>query len=309
MKPSAIFLRGLAMGAADIVPGVSGGTIAFISGIYPTLLASIKSFDLSALKMLCRGELPELCRHVNGGFLLALLLGIATSIFSLARLLSWVLTYYPEPLWGFFFGLILASACVLLGQVDRWRSVERLLLLMGVGIALLIAVAPRTEFLPGMPGVFLAGFIAICATILPGISGSFILVLLGMYSLVLGAVKDIDVVFLLVLATGAVSGLMVFSRLLHWLLEYRRSMTLALLTGFMFGSLATIWPWKRVVDWVVSSSGTLRPAQQFPVMPSEYLARTGQDPMFLYCVLLALAAAALVLMIDRKWGKVRAGME
>ncbi len=296
-----IFLRGLAMGAADIVPGVSGGTIAFITGIYTRLLQAIKSVDLTALQLLLQGNIAGAWRRVDGNFLLALLLGIATSIFSLARAFTWVLTHYPEPLWGFFFGLILASAFLLLGEVSRWRWQERLLLLAGLVIALLIALAPRAGFIDGYLGVFLAGFIAICATILPGISGGFILVLLGMYAPVLAAVTSLDIRFLLILCLGAVCGLLVFSRLLHWLLETFTSQTMALLAGFLFGSLATIWPWKRVLNWVIDSSGEPKPAQQWPVMPVEYLARTGQDPLVWACLLFGLCGVVLVWLLHRRW--------
>ena len=242
MTPLSIFARGVAMGAADIVPGVSGGTIALITGIYPTLLNALTSFDLTALRLVLRGDFAAAWRHVNGAFLLALVLGIGTSLVSLARLISWALHNYPEPLWGFFFGLILASALLLLTQLGRLRWPQFLALALGIGIALTIALMPGTGFVEGKAGVFLAGFIAICAMILPGISGSFILVLLGMYSSVLAALKGFDIVFLLIFALGAVSGLLCFSRFLQWLLTHYYRVTIALLTGFLFGSLAIVWP-------------------------------------------------------------------
>ena len=303
MTPLGIFARGLAMGAADIVPGVSGGTIAFITGIYPTLIESLTRFDTQALKTLLRGEFAASWRHVNGNFLLALVLGIATSLVSLARLVSWLLHTYPEPLWGFFFGLILASALVLLGQVGHWQWRQVLSLVLGAGIALTIALMPGTGFVEGKAGVFLAGFIAICAMILPGISGSFILVLLGMYSSVLAALKGFEIAFLVIFASGAVCGLLFFSRILQWLLRYFYQATIALLTGFLFGSLAIVWPWKRVLNWVVGSNGQLKPAQQLPVLPDEYLTRTGEDPMVMLCVLAAFAGLALVWLLDHKWGR------
>lgn len=305
MTPLSIFARGIAMGAADIVPGVSGGTIAFITGIYPTLLKALTSFDLIALRMVLRGDFVGAWNHVNGNFLLALMLGIATSLVSLARLISWLLQSYPEPLWGFFFGLILASAFLLLSQLGRLRWTQFLALALGAGIALTIALTPGTGFVEGRVGVFLAGFIAICAMILPGISGSFILVLLGMYSSVLAALKGFDLVFLLIFALGAVSGLLCFSRFLQWLLQHYYRVTIALLTGFLFGSLAIVWPWKRVLDWVVGSHGQLKPAQQVPVLPDEYLARTGEDPMVLLVMVAALCGLLAVWTLDRKWGRLQ----
>ena len=281
MTSVGIFLRGLLMGAADIVPGVSGGTLAFITGIYDELVETIAGIKLG---------------------LLALLLGIATSIFSLARIISWVLQHYPVPLWAFFFGLILASALVLLRQVGQWNVGRALSLLVGVTVALTIALSPVVSLDGGMMGVFVAGFLAICAMILPGISGSFILVLLGMYGTVLAAVKSLDLAFLAVFAVGAGSGLLCFSRLLYWLLHRYHQGTMALLTGFLFGSLAVVWPWKRVLDWVEGSHGQLKPAQQLPVSPAEFTVATGQEPWVGLCLSLMLLGFLVVWLIDARWG-------
>jgi len=302
MSSLGVFLRGLMMGAADIVPGVSGGTVAFITGIYDTLLGSIRAVDMAFLGKLFKLDIAGAWQHVNGGFLLALLLGIGTSIFSLARGISWTLEHHPVPLWAFFFGLILGSALVLLRQVDSWSAPRVLCLMVGVALAVFIALAPVATLDVGLAGVFLSGFLAICAMILPGISGSFILVLLGMYSTVLVAVKSLDLLFLAVFAVGAVSGLMCFSRLLYWLLHRFHQATMALLTGFLFGSLAVVWPWKRVLDWVEGSHGQLKPAQQVPVSPTEYFALTGQDPQVWYCVALMVVGFAAVWLIDTRWG-------
>jgi len=297
------------MGAADIVPGVSGGTIAFITGIYDSLLDSIRSFDIECAKLLLRGDIRAAWAHVNGGFLSALLLGIATSILTLARLVSWLLEAYPVPLWAFFFGLVLASALVLLRQIGAWTPQRILSLVVGAGIALWIALSPVVAMDIGLAGVFLSGFIAICAMILPGISGSFILVLLGMYATVLTAVKSFDLLFMLVFACGAAAGLMCFSRFLHWLLQRAHSATMALLTGFLFGSLAVVWPWKKVLAWVVGSHGQLKPAQQVPVFPAQYLEHTGADPAVVLCVVLMVLGFAGVWLIDLKWGVSRADSE
>ena len=302
MSSIGIFLRGLLMGAADIVPGVSGGTVAFITGIYDTLLGSIRAVDLEFLGKLLRLDIKGAWAHVNGGFLLALLSGIATSIFSLARGISWILENHPVPLCAFFFGLILASALVLLRQVENWTGPRVLCLLLGVAVALFIALSPTVSLDVGLAGVFLSGFLAICAMILPGISGSFILVLLGMYSTVLVAVKTLDLIFLGVFAVGAGTGLLCFSRLLYWLLHRFHQATMALLTGFLFGSLAVVWPWKQVLVWVEGSHGQLKPAQQVPVSPAEFLVVTGQDPLVWYCVTLMVLGFATVWLIDSRWG-------
>ncbi len=302
MSSPGVFLRGLMMGAADIVPGVSGGTVAFITGIYDTLLGSIRAVDLEFLGKLFKADISGAWQHVNGGFLLALLLGIGTSIFSLARIISWTLEHHPVPLWASFFGLILASALVLLRQVQNWSVPRVLCLLAGVALAVFIALSPVVTLEVGFAGVFLSGFLAICAMILPGISGSFILVLLGMYGTVLTAVKSLDLMFLAVFAVGAASGLICFSRLLYWLLHRFHQATMALLTGFLFGSLTVVWPWKRVLDWIEGSHGQLKPAQQVPVSPAEYFALTGQDPQVWYCVALMVVGFAAVWVIDTTWG-------
>jgi putative membrane protein len=293
-----VYLRGLLMGAADIVPGVSGGTMAFITGIYDRLLGSIRAFDLHCLRLLSQGRIGDAWRYVDGGFLLALLLGIFTSVLSLARLVSWLLADYPVPLWAFFFGLILASALVLLRQVTRWTLVRVTCLLVGLLVAAGIALSPVVALAPGLPGIFIAGFIAICAMILPGISGSFILILLGMYGPVLNAVKNLELEVMAVFALGAGLGLMCFSRILHWLLHHYHMATMALLTGFLFGSLLVVWPWKHALDWVLGSDGELRPVQQIPVWPWDFAA----EALLLPCLALMLVGFALVWLVDRRWG-------
>ena len=302
MSSFGIFLRGLMMGAADIVPGVSGGTVAFITGIYSRLLGSIRAFDLDCIRLLFQFEIKKAWQHVDGSFLLALVLGIATSILTLARLVSWLLEHHPVPLWALFFGLILASALVLLRQVKNWSAVRFLNLAAGIAIALFIALSPLASFDATLSMVFLSGFLAICAMILPGISGSFILVLLGMYGTVLAALKSFDVLFIFIFACGAAAGLMCFSRILHWLLSRFHESTMALLTGFLFGSLAVVWPWKHVLDWVEGSHGQLKPAQQVPVFPSEFLVLTGQDAQVVLCIALMCVGFATVWIIDSKWG-------
>ena len=297
-----IFLRGLLMGAADIVPGVSGGTIAFITGIYDRLLGSLRAFDLVCVKLLFRGDIKGAWNHVDGTFLMALLLGIATSILTLARFLSWLLEYHPVPLWAFFFGLILASALVLLRQVGNWSLRRVLSLFAGIAIAVAIGLSPVTGLEATLPTIFLSGFLAICAMILPGISGSFILVLLGMYGVVLSALKSLDITFIAVFAVGAAAGLMCFSRFLHWLLSRFHEATMALLTGFLFGSLTVVWPWKHVLHWVEGSHGQLKPAQQMPVSPAEFLTVSGNDPQVLLCVLLMSLGFVAVWFLDSRWG-------
>lgn len=302
MSSLGIFLRGLLMGAADIVPGVSGGTVAFITGIYDRLLNSIRSVDIDFARRVLRGDITGAWRHVDGGFLLALVAGIAASILSLARVISWLLEHHPVPLWAAFFGLILASAIVLMREVSGWNAARIASLLTGVAIAVYIALSPAVDLDIGYPGVFAAGFLAICAMILPGISGSFILVLLGMYGPVLAALRAFDLAFVAVFASGALAGLMVFSRLLHWLLQRFHQATMALLTGFLYGSLVVVWPWKHTLGWIEGRGGELKPVQQVPVLPAQFEMYTGQDSQVVLCALLALAGFVVVWWIHRRWG-------
>lgn len=297
LSSAGVFLRGLLMGAADIVPGVSGGTVAFITGIYDQLIDSIRAIDVEFLAKLFRLDIAGAWQHINGGFLLALLLGIVTSIFSLAQLVSWALEHHPVPLWAFFFGLIFASALMLLREIDTWSISKALCLISGSIVALVIALSPVMSLEMGIAGVFFAGFLAVCAMILPGISGSFILVLLGMYTSALAAIKSLDLVFILVFVVGAGCGLLCFSRLLHWLLRRFHQGTMAVLTGFLFGSLMVVWPWKRVLEWVEGSDGQLKPAQQLPVLPLDYEIYTGQDPQLWLCLALMIVGFAVVWLI------------
>lgn len=238
-----VVARGVAMGAADVVPGVSGGTIAFITGIYDTLIDSLKAFGPGALKVLFNeGPLPT-WRYVNGSFLLALFSGIALSILTLANAIDYALTHHPVLLSAFFFGLILASAVLIYRQIpaaDRGLT----MVVPGVVFALAVSLIRPGELPVNHLTVFCSGAVAICAMILPGISGSFILLILGMYAPVIAAIKNLELATLAVFALGCATGLMLFVRLLSWLLHRHRHGLLQFLTGLLLGSLAIIWPWK-----------------------------------------------------------------
>lgn len=240
-----LFLKGMAMGAADVVPGVSGGTIAFISGIYEELLRSIRACTPFALASLFRDGPKVFWRRINGTFLSVLFSGILFSIATLARLISYLLDHQPLLLWSFFFGLIVASILFIWRQLARKGFWEYLFLLLGLCAALASAFAPPVQLEPTLFVVFGAGMLAICAMILPGISGSFILLLLGMYSVILGAVSSVDFSMLGIFALGCAAGLMLFSRLLSWLLSRFHGVTLSVLTGFLAGSLVMVWPWRE----------------------------------------------------------------
>lgn len=239
-------LKGMAMGAADVVPGVSGGTIAFIAGIYDELINSIKSINMHSLKLLFTGKIAAFWKAVNGNFLFALLLGIAISVFSLAKLITYLLLNEPVLVWSFFFGLVLASTWFVTKDIKGWNWKTVAGFVGGAVIAYYITVATPAETSTNLMFIFLCGAIAICAMILPGISGSFILVLLGKYFYVMEAVKTLDLVVLGVFAFGAALGITSFSRVLSYALKNFRNITLSVLSGFMLCSLNKVWPWKEV---------------------------------------------------------------
>lgn len=243
-------VKGMCMGAADVVPGVSGGTIAFITGIYDELINSIKSINAASLKMFFTGKWGEFWKMINGKFLLFLLAGIGISVFSLAKIITWLLVAYPVLVWSFFFGLVLASTWFVGKDVKERNWKTGLGFLLGAALAFYITVATPAETPSHFLFIFLCGAIAICAMILPGISGSFILVLLGKYFFIMEAVKTLDLKVIVIFGIGACVGITSFSRLLSYALSHMRNITLAVLSGFMLGSLNKVWPWKETIEGV-----------------------------------------------------------
>lgn len=287
------------MGAADIVPGVSGGTIAFITGIYEELLGSIRSVNGEAIKLLLRFRLADFWRHINGSFLVVLLAGIGFSIVSLSSVILFLLENYPELLWSFFFGLIVASAVVVGKKITRWTIGVILFGLIGAAIAYYVTVATPTQTPEAYWFIFLSGAIAICAMILPGISGSFLLVLLAKYEFILNAVKELRLGIIAVFALGCVVGILSFSHVLNWALKNYHSATIALLTGFMVGSLNKVWPWKQTLETYTDRHGEVKPLVQENVLPSAYESLTGQESYLAYAIVLAIFGFLLVYFIDR----------
>nr|WP_298118860.1 DUF368 domain-containing protein [uncultured Pseudomonas sp.] len=293
-----LFIKGIAMGAADVVPGVSGGTVAFISGIYDELLRSIASVPAAAL-MLLRGRVVAAWQAANATFLLILMAGILTSVLSLARLITYLLEQHPIPLWSFFFGLILVSSHLVARDIQRWNWTRLLSFAIGAGFAYWITVASPVQWGTDSMSIFFAGAIAICAMILPGISGSFILLLLGLYPFVLGAVKGLDIAVLAVFASGCLIGIVSFAGVLRWLLTRWRDLGLSLLTGLMLGSLNKLWPWKETLTWRLDSHGEQVPLLQANLLPGRFAEVSGQDPQLLVAVLLACGGVVLVLGLER----------
>ena len=267
-----LMLKGMGMGAADVVPGVSGGTIAFIVGIYDELINSIKSINLESLKLFFSGKWATFWKKINGNFLFFLLAGIGISVFSLAKLITWLLVNQPILVWSFFFGLVLASTWFVSKDIKEWKNWKTwVAFVIGVVVAFYITVATPAETPSNLLFIFLCGAIAICAMILPGISGSFILVLLGKYFFIMDAVKTLDVVVIAVFGAGVCIGITSFSHILSYALAHFRNITLAVLTGFMLGSLNKVWPWKEVVETFVDSHGEVKPLIETNILPNAHV--------------------------------------
>ncbi|WP_040890401.1 DUF368 domain-containing protein [Vibrio ezurae] len=293
------FLKGLAMGAADVVPGVSGGTVAFITGIYETLLESIRRVNPSLIGVLRSKGIKGAFEHINGLFLISLFAGILTSVLTLAKLISWLLVTHPVPLWSFFFGLILVSVWHIMRQIHSFELSRWIGFILGVGLAYAMTVLNPLHLEPTAINIVLSGAVAICAMILPGISGSFILLLIGMYSPVLGALKGLDIGFLALFIGGCLCGLLSFSHLLSWLLNRFRDITLMFLMGLMVGTLPKIWPWKQTLSWRVNSSGEQVPLLQKNLMPHSFESITGTSSQLVLAVIMMLLAIGLVLALEK----------
>lgn len=308
-----LFLKGLAMGAADIVPGVSGGTIAFISGIYEELLNSIKSVDLEALKLLISFQLNAFWQKINGNFLATLLLGIATSVLFIVDLIVYLLANHPIWLWAFFFGLIIASAWLVAKQVKKWSVGAVISFIVGTAIAYYITTiqTPAADS-ASLPYIFLCGTIAICAMILPGISGSFILLLMGAYETVIGTLKslkdavlqfDFDTIkekllIVVTFAIGCLVGLIAFSRVLTWLFKHFHDLLVAALIGFLLGSLNKIWPWKTVIQELTEKHKIYG-----NVSPLEFESVTGSPAHLIGAIVMVVTGFALVYGLELISGK------
>lgn len=290
-------LKGIAMGAADVVPGVSGGTIAFITGIYEELILSINKINLQSLKILKEKGLKEFWKEINGTFFVFLFAGILISILSLAKAVLFLLENHPVLIWSFFFGLIIASTILVGKTVTKWNSATITTFFIGAIIAFFISSIQTVGHVDAKWYLFLSGAIAICAMILPGISGSFILVLLGSYHTVLSALKDKDLAIVALFGSGCVVGLLSFARLLKFLFARFKEITVALLTGFMLGSLYKVWPWKKNVGTeplVIHSDGR-EDWMTTNVLPGNFEG----DSQLMWAILLALAGLALVLILEK----------
>ncbi len=287
-----IALVGFLMGSADVVPGVSGGTIAFICGIYERLLNGIKSFDLTTLRLVLRGDLKGAWDRVPVAFFVALGGGLLIAVLSMAKVLEHLLVNHPAELWSFFFGLVLGSIVFLARETWQWGPLDfALFAAFAIGTWFLVGMQ-ATQTPPGLPFVFLAGAIAICAMILPGISGSYLLLIMGKYQEILSAVNDRDVVTVGVFCAGIATGILSFVRIVSWMLKHHRHATLIALTGVMAGALRTLWPWKETVSTRINSAGEEVPLIQTNIMP-------GAEANVGLALALLVAGGIAVLLIER----------
>lgn len=293
------------MGAADVVPGVSGGTIAFITGIYEELIDSIKGIDLQAVKLLLKLKFADFWKKVNGNFLLSVVLGIAISIFSLAKLMTWLLEHHPIYIWSFFFGLIIASSVLVAKEIKQWNIFTIISLIAGVCAAYTITVMTPAETPNTWWFIILSGAIAICAMILPGISGAFILLLMGKYSYILGAVSSLNIGVILLFIVGAIAGIISFSHLLSWLLKNYHTLTVSLLTGFMVGSLNKVWPWKETIQTYIDSHGVEKALVETNISPLHFGELTQTDPLLWQAIVMCIAGFFLIWGIEAIGRRVR----
>ncbi|MDD7887031.1 DUF368 domain-containing protein [Flavivirga sp. 57AJ16] len=294
-----ISFKGLAMGAADAVPGVSGGTIAFISGIYEELISSISNINISLFKTLFSKGPIAFWTQLNGNFLLALALGIIISFVSFMKLAKYLLENHPILIWSFFFGLIVASIYFIGKQISKWNIPVVVALTIGAGIAFYITRLPALSTNESPLFLFFAGAIAICAMILPGISGSFILIILGAYKALSDAIHDMDIKKILIFASGAIIGLLSFSHVLKWLFKHYHNITLALLTGFIFGSLNKVWPWKETITWHTNSKGIKTPILQESISPLSF---NGENQL-LFAIILIIIGFLTIFILEKVGSK------
>lgn len=308
-----VLFKGMAMGAADVVPGVSGGTIAFISGIYQELIETIDSLDFGIFKTWKKQGFREVVKKYNLKFLCSLFLGVSISILSLARLISHLLETYPIIVWSFFFGLVLASILYIGKQIAKWSIPVVVAVILGTAVAYYVTIAAPNEAPDVWYFYFISGCIAIIAMILPGISGSFILVLLGSYAIVLGTITDaqdallskdwellkMSIFRIMLFGLGCIVGLKIFSKVLRWMFDNKKEVTLAVLTGFMIGSLNKIWPWKETVSTRIDRHGKEVVMEANSILPSNF----DGDSQLVLAIVFVITGFALILLLEKAAGK------
>ncbi len=294
IKSLLVFLKGMAMGAADVVPGVSGGTIAFITGIYNDLLSAINAINLKTFKELKTEGIAFVWKKINGNFLVALVAGIAVSFLSLSKLFKHLLDTNPNLVWAFFFGLVLGSIFLVSRMIGTWNWKTALATVIGTAISYYLTIIQPGGGDNTTLFIFLSGAIAICAMILPGVSGSFILLILGVYYPMLEAVSEMDIKFIATLGAGAIIGLLSFSRFLKWLLDKYYDITVAVLLGFLIGSLNKLWPWKHTLQTRLNSHNVEVPFIQENVLPSAV-----ENPQLMGAIVLMIVGVAVIVVMSK----------
>ena len=301
-----IFLKGMAMGIAEVIPGVSGGTIAFITGIYERFIQALQNLDLALLRTLYQKGITAAWKKADAGFLLSLLSGMLVSILLFVNIVTYLIDNQPVMLWSFFFGLILASAIYVGRQIQIWSSQNIIAAILGAALAFYITIASPATGNDALWFIFISGMIAISAMLLPGLSGSFILLLMGMYSIIWGGIKNIDVPIIITFGLGCLTGVLTFSKALNWAFKHHRNFTLALLTGFIIGSLNRVYPWQQVLSRRINSKGesvvaftkSLLPNQFSELDPIQNLPY-GNDPQIFAAILLAILGFATVFILEK----------
>lgn len=297
------------MGAADVVPGVSGGTIAFISGIYQELIDSINKIDLKTILSVRKNGIKATWAALNGNFLLALISGIFISILTFSKVITFLLDNHPILVWSFFFGLVLASILLIWKQITHWKYYSLFALLLGTFVSYYITIAKPVASPDSLPYLFLSGFVAIIAMILPGVSGAFILLLMGSYQTVIGTINQFRegiasfnmeilgqaMIKLMTFAVGAILGLKLFSKILHWMFAHHKNTTLAVLIGFMIGSLNKIWPWKQVLETRLNSHGEVVPFLEKSILPQHFEG----NPQIIGAIVMVLFGFILIIGLEK----------
>ncbi len=294
-----LYIKGITMGAADVVPGVSGGTVAFITGIYEELLGSVRAIDNEAIRLLIKLDFASFWKKINGNFLAVLVAGIATSLLSLSKLMMYLLQHHPISTRSFFFGLILISTPIVLREIRKWSVLVFLSLIIGVAVAYSITMLLPAQSSETLLFVFIAGAFVFCSMILPGISWAFILVMLGQYKSVSNALATFNVPVIFAFMAGCFVGIISFSRFLGWILDNYHSAAVALLAGFMLGSLNKVWPWREILEYVANSKGDQVPVFDKSILPWHYMAITGKDPQVFQAILWMALGVFIVVLLEK----------
>ncbi len=287
-----LVLKGIGIGAANVIPGVSGGTIALLTGIFERLINCLKSFNIRTTKLLLKGNFRQWAKETDIVFLFWVVLGIGISAFSLAKLMLYLLEFQPIGTWGFFFGLVLISCWYVIKEVKTWNIGTVISLAIGIAFAVWVSLTSPAETPDTWWFLLIAGAASICGMILPGISGSFLLVLMVKYEDLMNSISTLNIPRLLLYGAGAIAGILAFSHFLAWLLKKWYGQTMAMLTGFMIGSLVKIWPWQQILQ----GSGDKAVTQ--PIMPSGYASLYGQNPQVATAIIMAVAGIALVVILE-----------